>query len=278
MDNVTKPGRLIFKLVGGGLVGLFGLIGACSSIYIVDTGTVGVERHFREVVGTLPPGFYFVNPVTTDVIEMDVRTLVWSEKVEAYTKDIQQSTVHFTLNYGLDPHEAGRILATVGPEWAEKLVSQVVSESIEQTFGQYEAATVVAKRDEVARLIEKTIRTKLMARGVLVPNFQLTNIDFSPAYEKAVEEKTVAAQNAIREQNNTVKVRELANQQIETARGTAESTLLNAKANAESIRIRAEALANNPKLVELVKAERWDGKLPTTVMGGAIPFFNVPQS
>ena len=45
------------------------------------------------------------------------------------------------------------------------------------------------------------------------------------------------------------------------------------EAQAAAIRAQAEALKSNPTLIDLRKAERWDGKLPTAIYAGApIPF------
>jgi len=47
------------------------------------------------------------------------------------------------------------------------------------------------------------------------------------------------------------------------------------EAEASAIKARAEALAQNQNLIELTKAERWDGKLPTTMIpGSAVPFIS----
>jgi uncharacterized membrane protein YqiK len=80
-----------------------------------------------------------------------------------------------------------------------------------------------------------------------------------------------------------------ANARIEEARGASEATLLNAKAEAAAIRMKGEAeaasihaqakvLQENSKLVELRKAEKWDGQLPKQLLSGVVPFmkFDAP--
>jgi regulator of protease activity HflC (stomatin/prohibitin superfamily) len=74
-----------------------------------------------------------------------------------------------------------------------------------------------------------------------------------------------------------VQVREQANQKVETAKGNAESTILNAKAEAESISIRARALEQNAKLVQWEAVQKWNGTLPTYMLGNAVPFIQVPS-
>jgi regulator of protease activity HflC (stomatin/prohibitin superfamily) len=278
-DGYGDVTSLLIRIAKYGVILLFGLIAACSAYNTVDTGNLGVKRTFREASpAALEPGLHWTVPFVQDIVELDIRTQAWSEKATAYTKDVQQAAVQFTLNFGLDPSSAVNTFITVGPEWQSRLVSQVVTETIEGVFGQYNAVDIVARREEVSRKIEAGIRSKLTARGVLVPNFQVTNIDFEPAFEKSVEAKVIAEQDAIREKNKTVQIEELARQQVATSKGAAESVVLRAKAEAESIRIRAEALANNPKLIELVTAEKWNGVLPQQMYGSApIPFINVPQ-
>lgn len=249
-----------------------------STMQTVSTGHRGIEVRFGKVEGeALTEGLYFVNPFTTDIVEMDVRVLKWPGETMAYTKDVQQATVHFVLTYRLNPDEAHITYREIGSDWSEKLVGQVVLEQIKREFGQYEAVNLIAKRETAARKIEADVINMLSSRRVVVTGFQLTNIDYTPQFEKAVEAKVVAQQSAIEEQNRTVQVQEKANQQIVAAKGNAEATVLNAKADAESISIRARALEQNAKLVEWEAVQKWNGVLPVYTMGGATPFIQLPS-
>jgi len=87
-------------------------------VHTVDTGHRGVKTSFGQVVGPpLTEGLYFVNPFTTSIHQMDVRIQRWDGKTEAYTRDVQEATVEFTLNYKLRPESAAEIFRTVGPDW-----------------------------------------------------------------------------------------------------------------------------------------------------------------
>src|SRR5262249_20161433 len=73
------------------------------------------------------------------------------------------------------------------------------------------------------------------------------------------------------------------------ANADAEARIAQAKAEAEAIRLRGEAeaaalqakataLRDNPSYVALTAAEKWDGKLPQTMVpGSAVPFVTVPR-
>jgi regulator of protease activity HflC (stomatin/prohibitin superfamily) len=273
--NFGRTG-LLRIVVGIVIVVLTIMLFSCS-MTTVDTGHRGVKVRFGEVIGEgLPEGLYFVNPLTTDVKNIDTRVLSWNASTQAYTRDVQQATMQFVLNYRLDPTKAHIVFQQVGADWATKLVGQVVFEEMKREVGQHEAVDLISQRDQAARTIEKNVTGLLARRNVIVTGFQLTNIDYTTEFEHAVEAKVIAQQNAIEEQNRTVQVREKANQQIETAKGNAESTILNAKAEAESIEIRARALERNAKLVEWEAVQKWNGTLPQYMMGSSVPFINVP--
>jgi regulator of protease activity HflC (stomatin/prohibitin superfamily) len=277
VDSMNKVTIRIGRAISIGAAIVFAMILTMCSMTTVETGHRGVKTRFGAVIGEpLTEGLYFVNPFTTKVKEMDTRTLAWNGKATAYTRDVQQATIFFVMNYRLDPAKAGVVFQTVGTDWVEKLVAQVVYEEIEREFGQHIAVDVVSSREKVARTIETNVTRVLLARSVLCTGFQLTNIDYTDAFEHAVEAKVVAQQKAIEEQNRTVQIKEQAAQKIETARGDADSTLLKAKAEAESIRIRAQALESNPRLVEFEAVKQWDGHLPQYMLGGgAVPFLNL---
>jgi regulator of protease activity HflC (stomatin/prohibitin superfamily) len=272
------PGANVVVRVVIGAIVVIGMVMLVScSMTTVDTGHRGVKVRFGEVIGEgLSEGLYFVNPLTTDIRNIDTRVQSWNANTQAYTRDVQQATMQFVLNYRLDPTKAHIVYQQVGADWAAKLIGQVVLEEMKREVGQHEAVDLISQRDTAARTIETNVTGLLARRNVIVTGFQLTNIDYTNEFEHAVEAKVIAQQNAIEEQNRTVQVREKANQQIETAKGNAESTILNAKAEAESIEIRARALERNAKLVEWEAVQKWNGTLPQYMMGSAMPFINVP--
>lgn len=267
----------VLKIVAGGVAVLIALIIVGKSVTTVDTGHRGVKVTFgKPGDASLPEGLYFVNPFTTNMEVLDVRVQRWEDKTQAYTRDVQQATLQFVLTYRLDPTKAHVVFRDVGRSWANTLIGQVVFEETKREIGQHEAVDLIAQRDQAARTIETNITKTLGARDVLVTGFQLTNIDYTNEFEQSVEAKVIAQQKAIEEQNRTVQVKEQATQRIETARGNAEATLLQAKAEAESIEIRARALDRNAKLVEWEAVQKWNGVMPQYVMGNSIPLINLP--
>lgn len=236
-----------------------------SSFKIVNTGHRGVKTRFGKVDSeSLLEGLYFVNPITTNLVVMDVREVKTESKTMAYTKDVQQVDVFYALNYNPDPTKIHVILEQVGIDWANRLIPQVVLGKIKEIVGHYEAVQLVSNRQEATRAIFDRIVGELAAKNVSIRGFELTNLDFNDQFEHAVESKVVAIQQAEEAKNKTVKVREEAEQKI-----------ISAKAEAESMRIRTQALSQNKGLVDYEAVQKWDGKLPETMMDSAVPFINL---
>ena len=89
-------------------------------------------------------------------------------------------------------------------------------------------------------------------------------------------------QNAERErvQAEIAVIQAQAQAEARVAQATAEAQAitLTGEAEANAIRARGDALRENPSLIDLVQAERWNGQLPTTMVpGGTVPFMNVGE-
>jgi len=228
------------------------LLAGCGS---VDTGNVGLWNRFGQIDDEVAqPGVYGVNIFTTSLEEMSVMSTPWKNKTPIYTKDIQTGTVDFNVTTSLNPSSAVKMRKTVGLEWREKILPQVVESTIKDVFGRYDAADAIAKRAQIQNGILADLRKALRPRGINVDDFQLTNIDYSDAFEDAVEKAQVATQKATEARNATVRVEEEAKQ-----------TKIKAQAEAESIRVQADAISANPAIVKLRWVEKWDGAMPATV-------------
>lgn len=243
---------------------LMPLLTACG-FEIVDTGYRGIKTSFGKIQGEpLPEGLHFYNPFTADIREIEVRELKFEDSTQAFTRDTQTVTIAYAVTYYPDPTKVHVMYKQFGTEWAEKLLRPAVLGSLKDAIGQYVADDIIAKRAQATKAAEKELKDNLKTRDIIVTRLDFTNVDFDDAYEKAVEQKVVAIQKAAEAKNKTVEIEEQAKQ-----------TVLSAKADAEAMRIKSQALSQNKNLVEYEKALKWDGKLPTHIMGAAVPFMNI---
>lgn len=238
-------------------------------IKVVDTGQRGIKTRFGEVVSeSLPEGLYFYNPITSQVVEMDTRVQRKDGETDTYTRDVQQSVIKYTLNYRLQQNAAHLMYRDVGRDWDDKLVPQVVLGTLKEVVGKWDAVDLIANRDKATATAYDAIRKNLAERNVEVSRFEITDIAFTREFENSVEQKVIAQQKAIEEQNRTKQIEEQARQKV-----------LSAEAEAKSIQIRAQALERNAKLVEWEAVQKWNGVLPQYMLGGgAVPFVNLNPS
>lgn len=246
---------------------LMPFLAACEQI---DTGHRGVKTVFGEVdekLGSLPEGLYFYNIFTSSISELDTRTQVMKGKTNTYTRDVQQADITFVANFSLERTHAHTVFKDVGKVWAEKLVPQAIEGVLKQVIGTYDAVDLISQRAKASADAYKQIADSLKPYHVVLERFEMVNISYLKEFEKAVENKMVAVQKAIEEKNRTEQTKEQAKQLV-----------INAQAAAESMRIRANALTQNAKLVEYEAVQKWDGKLPVyNFGGGSLPFVNVPM-
>src|SRR5215472_2843925 len=161
------------------LILLAGALGGCG-IHTVDTGHRGVKVTFGQVEGeALPEGLYFVNPFTTSIVQIDTRTQRWDGKTDAYTMDVQVSHVAFTLNYALRPEAATTVYRTIGADWANKLIAQVIYQDLKDVVAKWDAVDLIANRQKATDDAQAGIVRDLEKRNVLVSGFFLNDISFS---------------------------------------------------------------------------------------------------
>ena len=289
-----QPPAVRSGLMGRAILSLFILILAFAALsgsyYTVPEGYRGVILRNGAAIGTALPGLGFKLPFFDQVVDMSVQTEKKPfEGIAAYSRDLQQATMHLSVNYRLDEGRVQETFSEVGLSYADKLLTPIVLKRTKEVFGQYTAADVVAQREKVGIAVFDVIQSDMAPHGVLIESIQIENVDFSDTYENAVEEAATAEANVKRARQELEQVRVNAQRQIAEAEARADATRKTADAEAYAIRARGEAeaqviasrgkaLKDNPDLVKLISAEKWNGVLPTSMIpNGAVPFVGVPQ-
>jgi regulator of protease activity HflC (stomatin/prohibitin superfamily) len=256
------------------------------SWYQIDQGERGVHLRNGAVIGSSEPGLGFKLPIFDSIKRISVQNLaVQYDKVPAYSKDQQTAEIKVSVSFHVPPGSVVELYSEYGS--IEGLTSRVVDRQVptqvENVFGRYTAISAVQNRVQFVQDVTKAIRESIKG-PVVVDSVQIENIDFSDAYEKSIELRMQAEvlvqtekQNLEKEKVNAeialTQAQGQANSNLARARAEAEATRLKGEAEATAIKARAQALAQNQDLVELTKAERWDGKLPTTMIpNSAVPF------
>ncbi|HYD17593.1 MAG TPA: prohibitin family protein [Patescibacteria group bacterium] len=240
-----------------------------STVIVVDAGHTGVKKTLGKVdPDAYPPGVYIVMPMVSSITQIDNRVMKMEDQTAVYTKDVQQANIRYAINYSLEPSASVKMYTDVGGyDWAGKLIPQVITSSMKNVIGQWAAMDLIANRLKAQIGIEEMIASQLKSNGIRVTNFSLTNIDFQDQFEQAVEAKVVAVQSAEMAKNQTVQIEEQAKQRV-----------IAAKADAEAMQIKNEALSKNQALIMYEAVQKWDGQLPRITGGGSGGnFLNIPE-
>ena len=278
-DNIIKYRRIKKVIIAAASVLALILI-ATSFIAVVPTGYTGIKTTFGKVENdTLPSGFNIILP-WQNVINMDNREQRSPFQLEAFSKDIQQVDVQGSINYNIDKSTAMNLYKDVGIEYPTILVNPRVLEDVKIVIARYTAEKLVESRQEASDVIYDLIKKELAEKGINVISFAIENIDFTDAFESAVEAKQVATQEKQKAQTEqekqTMEMQQKAERDRIQAQAAADVQKIEADAKAYAIQVEAEAKAKANKEISATLSEslikynlvnQWSGNLPTTSLG-----------
>jgi regulator of protease activity HflC (stomatin/prohibitin superfamily) len=272
------------------VVAVLGLGLLSSAFVIVNSGHVGVVITLGAVQpDPLPEGFHFKKPFLDQVEEIDIRLRKTENAASAASKDLQVVSTRVAVQYSLNGPVVPLTYQKIGRREVVEttLVDPAIMESVKAVTAQYTAEELVTRRAEVKIQIQNTIETfinetlarKEVVGAVNIANVAITDFDFSAEFNRAIEEKVRAEQEALKAGNE--KLRRVTNAEAAAAERTlaadAEAYQIEvaSKARADAIRREAEALKDNPALIQLRIAEKWNGQLPQVSGGSVIPLLNI---
>ena len=259
-----------------------------SSITVVPTGYTGILTTFGRVENrTINAGAHMILP-WQNVVKMDNRTQKVQITTEAFSSDIQQVNLQLSVNYCIDQETAQELYRTVGISYYENVMYPRILENTKAVFSQYTAENLIAMRNALSDMIAENTSADMKRYGITIVSIAIEDIDFTDAFTTAVEAKQVAAQNKLTaETEQAQKIMEeeaIAKRAVIAANAEAEKAVIAANAELEVTKIQAEAAlyagekeaemnkriseSLSDKLISYYWIKQWDGKLPTTMLGG----------
>jgi regulator of protease activity HflC (stomatin/prohibitin superfamily) len=231
---------------------LLALITILTSIRTIGTGQVGVVTLYGKVTGReLGEGMHLVWPWGINGVTVyDIKVQKETVRSSAASEDLQDVSSEIVLNYRLNRGSVSTIHQTIGRYYVDTIISPAINEVFKAASAKYTAAELITERNTLKAEAQETLAKRLESYGITVEQLSITNFSFSDSFAKAIEDKQVAQQNAERAKFN----------------------LDAAKTDAEAQKVQAETLT--AQYLQKMAIEKWDGKLPTYMGGGAV--FNLP--
>ena len=203
------------------------------SVVRVQAGYRGVVLYLGAVEDrVLGEGVHIVTPFLEQVIQMEVRTQKFEAEASAASKDLQEVKTVIALNYRIDPQQANKIYQLLGITYQDRVISPTIQESVKASVAKFNAEELITKRENAKDVIAQAIRTTLAANNIDVQNIFITDFQFSQSFADQIEQKVVAFQKYLTEQNNLRAVRVIANQNVVQAEAAARANV--AKADGEA--------------------------------------------
>lgn len=281
----------VATVIVAALAGLIMLTIAMGSWYTIDERERGVLLRNGRLIGTATPGLGFKLPLVDAVVKISLETQKQQFKdVHSYSRDQQPAVMLISVNFRATADKVDELYTQFGgvQGYADRVLYPRLLAQAKIVFGHFNAVTAIQERGRLNAEVQKAV-VDAAGGPMIIESVQIENLDFSKEYEKSIEQRMLAEvevqrirQNAEREKVQAEIVVTKAKAEADAVRNRAlaesEAIQLRGKAEAEAIRARGAALGDNPRLVDLVQAERWDGKLPATMVpNGSLPMIGLTR-
>jgi regulator of protease activity HflC (stomatin/prohibitin superfamily) len=276
--------KFVFKIIiGVAALALF-LILIFNTLVIVQAGNVRVLTQFGRTVGvTFQPGLHIKIPFVQNTVNYSTRQVTYETSDEAeiskanytdYTVDTtsadgQQIKVKFTIRFAIDGKQAEWILNNIGTmnDLVEKIVkaeSRSFARNIPKkyTAEQLYSGQVFALQEE----LDNTLRPIFDRNGIILDEFLLRKIDFTEEYFNVLEDKQIAEERIVVEQNI-----------LEQEKIKKEQVIIQAEAEARQIEIKGEALKQYPQIIQLEFIQKLSPNITWGILPGEgiVPFLDL---
>ncbi len=246
------------RLIGGAVLIFAVLIAASSSTFVVPPGYRGVQVTLGKVSTVFKAeGLGFKLPFVTRIVPQLIRQQTAQMEADCYSSDLQQVKIDVRVLYRVPQAAVVTVFRDYAGDPFETLIKPRVAEAIKEITALRTAEVIVQKREDVkSRTLE--IARKKVGDLLVLEDMVMEDINLTKGLETAIESKMVQEQEAARAR--------FTQQQAEVEANTA---VIKARGEAESINLRGKALRENPNVLELQIVERWDGITPLVVGAGA---------
>lgn len=252
-------GAVIANVVDNGAVKVIGVLLCIAmvfaficvpfSFHTVDTGEVAVVKHLGKAKEVKTAGTHYDFWMTNKYQKYDGKVQNIDIETAAYSSDAQTMTVQMTLQYQVLTDKVMDIAAQYGTlDALTTRINAIATEKTKSVLSSHKAMDIIANRQDMSPAVEESIRQAVGEEYfVNVVAVVLTNIDFSDAFETAVEEKMIAEQKQLKAEYDAA------------AKVTA------AEAEAKANQLLEKSLTD--KILEEMFIDKWDGKLPEVMAG-----------
>ncbi|GAA5191869.1 SPFH domain-containing protein [Ferrimonas gelatinilytica] len=267
------------------------LIPLAATFYTIDEGHVGIVKRFGEAQVQVNPGLHFKLPFADSVEELEIRTRKNLERLKAATHEQMPVDAEVSVNWTVIRSEAFELYKNYGglDQFESRILDPRLRSAAKEALAKYKAEQIIQTRGQVIADIEAELLATMSEFPVKLDSVQIENLVLPAKYLQSIETKQTEKNLAAAEMHKLERQKLEAQREVNTAeaqrdaekaradgaayaiiteaQAQAEAIRMTGQAEAESMRKKAEALQQSQLLVDYVKAQQWNGQMPSTVMG-----------
>lgn len=260
-NNVVNVNtKSVKKIVIAVVILIIAALVGFNSFTVVQAGHSGVVVNMGKVSNSvLEEGMHFKIPFISEIVQIDNRVMKTEVESNAASKDLQTISSKVSINYRVNRSASAEIYKNVGNDFTNVIVNPAIQECVKSVAAKYTAEQLITNRANVSTEMEDAISQKINPYGLSIEVFNIVNFDFSEEFNKAIEAKQTAQQEALKAEQDLARIKVEAEQTIEKA-----------KAEAEAYKLKNDQLTEKIIMMEFV--DRWDGKMPSIASGASAMF------
>lgn len=247
---------------------LFGiyLLNACG-FTIIDPG----ERGVKVTLGSAEPqvyseGFHGHFPLISGFTRFSIKQTTVTTRADCFSADLQNINVDLSVLFRIPEASVVNLFQNYGGDIFASLINPRAQEALKEVTATKSAEAIVKEREAIKSKALELLRTKI-GNLIIIEDLVIQNVSLSKELELAIEQKMVQEQEAAKAKFILQKT------EIE-----AKTALAKAEGEAKAIKIKGDAIRENPRIIDLLLAEKWDGKSPLVVGSGANVLLPMPNT
>jgi regulator of protease activity HflC (stomatin/prohibitin superfamily) len=270
-------GNNAFIRTAGGVAVIAGVVFAllAGSFVVVPAGRVGVVFNVLGGVSDRErnPGVQFVMPGLQQMTLLNTREQSIefitdnNDEIPALSQEGLQIVSDATVRYRIEASEASSIFESIGDNVEATLIRPQVRSVIRNAIANYNAAEVIStQRGELQAEIVQVLTDELAANNIILLDVLLRDIRIPDSITQAIEEKQAAEQQIEVETNRREQSRIAAERVVIQAEGERDAEIARAQGEAEALRLRGQAIRENPEIIQLEVAQKLAPSLQTILL------------
>lgn len=285
-----KVGTII-KSGLAGIAGLTLLMTSFGAFEVVPEGHVGIVKQFGKATEQVDAGLNFKIPFIQKIEELEVRQRRNVETLQSSTSGQMSINAKVSINWTVNKSSALEIYVKYGglDQFEERILDPKLRSVAKAALAKFSAEDLIKDRNRAVAEIQLMMTETMQGFPIQIDSPQIENIELPEQYLQAVEDKMTAKEAANKAKFDLEKQKTEARRAVNTAEAERDSEKARADgqayrmlkeaeaeakaikaigtAEAEAIRQMADAIRQNPNVIEYQKAKTWDGKMPQTVLG-----------